>query len=154
MKFKRILCAVDFSPNSNAAFEQAVQLAKHNSAKLFLLHAIEVQPLVSQWMATDGLSDLILDIEQKAKESLESLQNSESADLAELSIQSEITSGRAYSEILENARVWKADLIVMGARGAGSLEEIPLGNTVQRVLHDADCSVLVVKAQAGSERIP
>jgi universal stress protein A len=146
MKFKRILCAVDFSPNSNAAFDQAVQLAKHNSAKLFLLHAIEVQPLVSQWMATDGLSDLILEIEQKAKESLEALQNSESSDLTELSIQSEITSGRAYSEILENARVWKSDLIVMGARGAGSLEEIPLGNTVHRVLQDADCSVLVVKA--------
>ncbi|UCF35549.1 MAG: universal stress protein [Acidobacteriota bacterium] len=145
MSFKRILCAVDFSPRSNQAFDEAVQLAQANKAKLFILHAIEVQPLASGWFEPDGLSDLTLQVEEKAKQSLEALQNSVADQLAKLSVHSEITSGRAFTEILENARVWDADLIVMGGTGFGALEDLPLGSTVNRVLNEADCSVLVVK---------
>lgn len=149
MPFKRILCAVDFSPYSTAAFREAVRLVATNRAELFLLHAIEVHPLVSQWMAPDGLSDLTMHIEEKAKESMEELQNSESSRLSGVPVHVEITSGRAFTEILENSRVWEADLIVMGAQGEGALEDIPLGSTIQRVLQDAPCSVLVVKLEEG-----
>lgn len=147
MPFKRILCAVDFSSFSNAAFSEAVRLATANRAELFLLHAIEVHPLVTQWMAPDGLSDLTMQIEDAATKSMEQLQNRESDRLSGVPVHVEITSGRAFTEILENARVWEADLIVMGAQGEGALEDIPLGSTIQRVLQDANCSVLVVKQQ-------
>lgn len=145
MGYRRILCAVDFSDHSNEAFLEAVELAEKNSASLFLLHSLEVQPLLTQWLAPDGLSDLTIEIERKAQQSMDSLVNSVASRLGKLKIHTEITSGRAHAEILENASVWQADLIVMGARGAGSLEDAVLGSTVNRVLGDTECSVLVVK---------
>jgi nucleotide-binding universal stress UspA family protein len=145
MAYSRILCAVDFSDHSNEAFLEAIELAEKDSAALFLLHALEVQPLLTQWLATDGLSDLTMKIERKAQESMDSLVNSVGGRLERLKVHTEITSGRAHAEILENASVWRADLIVMGSRGAGSLEDAVLGSTVNRVLGDAECSVLVVK---------
>ena len=145
MSYSRILCAIDFSDHSNEAFLEALELAEKGSAALFLLHSLEVQPLLTQWLATDGLSDLTIEIERKAQQSMESLVNSVAGRIKRLQLHTEITSGRAHTEILENASVWQADLIVMGARGAGSLEDAVLGSTVNRVLSDTECSVLVVK---------
>lgn len=145
MSFKKILCAVDFSEASIAAFNRAADLAHLNSADLFVLHALEVQPLVSQWIAPDGLSDLTMEIENKAQAAMDHLKESAHGKLQGLELHTEITAGRAFTEILENARVWEADLIVMGAAGAGALEDAVLGSTVGRVLDEAECSVLVVK---------
>ncbi len=145
MPYKRILCAVDFSDHSNAAFYRALDLAERSEAKLFLLHALEVQPLLSRWMAHEGLSRLTMEIEAKAQEALDSLTENVQERLANLHVRTEITSGKAFVEILENALVWNADLIVLGARGAGSLEDAVLGRTVDRVVADAECSVLIVR---------
>lgn len=144
MSFRRILCAVDFSPESVSAFHQAVDLARSNSAKLFMLHAVEIQPVVSQWLEPDNLGEATLNMERRAKDSMESLLNS-LPDMDQLSIHTEIDSGRAYVEILENARVWDADLIVLGARGTGSIEDVIMGSTTERVMKDAECSVLIVR---------
>lgn len=144
MAYRRVLCAVDFSDHSNAAFYRAIEVAEKFSASLLLLHALEVQPLAT-WITPEGLSDLTMEIERKAQEAMDSLVEPVQGRLEPLNVRTEITSGRAYAEILENARVWKADLIVMGARGGGALEDAPLGSTVDRVVSDADCSVLVVK---------
>ena len=146
MPFKKILCAVDFSDQSNAAFRHAVDMAEKSSASLFILHALEVQPLVAQWVAPEGLSDLTMEIEHRAQQAMDSLQDSLGAKLSKLKVKTEITSGRAFTEIIENARVWGADLIVMGGQGAGALEDVPLGSTVDRVLADSSCSVLVVRS--------
>jgi nucleotide-binding universal stress UspA family protein len=144
MAYRRILCAVDFSDRSNTAFYRAIEAAQKYSASLFILHALEVHPLTT-WITPEGLSELTMEIEHKAQDAMDSLVSSVEGQLEHLNVRTEITSGRAYSEILENARVWNADLIVMGARGTGALEEGPLGSTVDRVVNDAECSVLVVK---------
>ena len=44
MPFKRILCAVDFSPDSVEAFRIAVELTRLYSASLHVLHVLEAQP--------------------------------------------------------------------------------------------------------------
>lgn len=145
MPYRRILCAVDFSDHSNAAFYRALDLAERSEAKLFLLHALEVQPLLSRWLEREGLSQLTIQVEAKAQEALKALTESVRTRLAKLDAKTEITSGKAFVEILENALVWRADLIVLGARGAGALEDAVLGRTVDRVVADAECSVLIVR---------
>jgi nucleotide-binding universal stress UspA family protein len=51
--------------------------------------------------------------------------------------------GRPAHEILKAAR--HAGLIVVGARGLGSVERLLLGSVSEQVLHRASCPVLVVR---------
>ena len=53
--------------------------------------------------------------------------------------------------IVERARKWRAQVIVLGSRGRGSLQSALLGSVSRDVMHAADCSVLVVK---GTVRAP
>ncbi len=48
--------------------------------------------------------------------------------------------------ILESSSGWKADLIVVGARGHGSIERLLLGSVSRAVVHGAHLPVLVVRA--------
>jgi nucleotide-binding universal stress UspA family protein len=55
--------------------------------------------------------------------------------------------GSPAEEILEEARVWPADLIVLGSHGHGGLRSLVLGSVASRVMHHAQCSVEVVRAR-------
>jgi len=53
---------------------------------------------------------------------------------------------RAYKAVLKHVAASKADLIVMGAQGAGGLELMLYGSNTQNVLRAAPCPVLTVHA--------
>jgi nucleotide-binding universal stress UspA family protein len=53
--------------------------------------------------------------------------------------------GRAASAIVEEARAWKADLIVLGSRGHGPIAAMLLGSTSAEVVDHAPCAVLIVR---------
>jgi nucleotide-binding universal stress UspA family protein len=47
--------------------------------------------------------------------------------------------------ILETAKAFGAELIVMGARSLGIVERFALGSVSTKVMHDAGCDILIVK---------
>jgi nucleotide-binding universal stress UspA family protein len=145
MPFKRILCGVDFSEASLRAFHVAVKLAQQNKGALHVLHVIEARPVVPGWLPAKGLSEMTLLLEEKATEAMQKLVDSSQRKLKDIKITSEVTNGRGFVEIDNRARDWKADLIVVGARGAASLEETFAGGTAENVMRQAPCSVLVVR---------
>ena len=137
MKIERILCAVDFSPDSLEAFSLALKLARLHSGTLLVFHVIEAQPTV--------LPDALIMINKKANDAMAQLIASARDELERTAISSEVTSGRAYVEIVNRAREWKANLVVLGARGVTSLEEVIVGGTAESVVREAPCSVLVAR---------
>jgi nucleotide-binding universal stress UspA family protein len=143
MGFERILCAVDFSDGSLAALKSAVELAQGDSRRLFILHVSEAQPVFSQWLTPDRLGEITVELQEAAKESMDELLDS--AQLEDVSVETEITNGRAFVEIIKKAREWKADLVVLGAKGMASLDQIVMGSTAERVMKESACSVLIVK---------
>jgi nucleotide-binding universal stress UspA family protein len=54
--------------------------------------------------------------------------------------------------ILESAAEWKADLVVVGARGHGSLERFLLGSVSRAVVHGTHLPVLVARAAPPADR--
>lgn len=53
--------------------------------------------------------------------------------------------GEPSQQIMEAVKRHKAHLIVMGTHGYGALGRAVMGSIAQRVLHDADVPVLMVK---------
>jgi universal stress protein A len=135
--FTRILCAVDFSGGSMEAFGVAVKMARLNAAALHLFHVIEAQPA--------GPAEVLIEILRKANAAMEGLVAAAQSSLKGLACTTEVASGRAFDEIVRRGREWKADLIVLGAKGTTSLEEIIIGGTAERVTKEASCSVLVAR---------
>ena len=139
MPFKRILTADDFSPNSLEAFRVAAEMASVHSAALHLLHVIEALP--------SGPGEATMEFVQKANEAVEQLVASLQPGLDKVILTTEVASGRAFDEIVNRARDWRADLIALGTKGSTSLEEIFLGGTAEHVIKESSCSVLIVRPE-------
>lgn len=154
MAFVRILCGVDFSKGSLAAFQQAVELTRLGAGSLCIFHSIEAQPVVSDLPGIDEMGEMAIKLEEKAFDALESLIESSASALEGIPLTMEITTGRAFVEVLNHARNWSADLIVLGAEGAASLEQIVVGSTAERVMKGAQCSVLIVRQPLAQREEP
>jgi nucleotide-binding universal stress UspA family protein len=145
MTFARILCGIDFSQTSLAAYQQAVGLARMGKGSLCIIHTIEAQPFVSALFGVDEMGEMAVRLDEKATAALESLVASTAPALEGIPLTTEITAGRAFVEILNYAREWSADLIVLGAEGEASFGQIVVGSTAERVMKGAHCSVLIVR---------
>ncbi|HEV8712407.1 MAG TPA: universal stress protein [Candidatus Binatia bacterium] len=117
MKFKQVLCGVDFSPASVRAFETAVELARSSKAELHIMHVIEAEPVVSEWFPVRGVGEATMALEEKALTAMEALVAPSIRAFAGIPVTTEVTSGRAFVEILQRARDRKVDLIVLGQKG-------------------------------------
>ncbi len=53
--------------------------------------------------------------------------------------------GPAAAAIVQEARTWNADLVVVGTRGNGLMKRLLLGSTARSVLHHAAASVLIAR---------
>jgi hypothetical protein len=60
--------------------------------------------------------------------------------------QGELVQGRPAQTIVGVARQKGADLIVLGTHGRSGLERVLIGSVSERVIGQADCAVMVVKA--------
>lgn len=60
-------------------------------------------------------------------------------------ITSEVVMGSPNRVIIDAANEWKAELVVLGSHGRGFWGRVMLGSVSDAVLHQAPCSVLVVR---------
>ena len=58
--------------------------------------------------------------------------------------------GEPADAIVEHAKAWSADLIVVGSHGRTRMERFLTGSVATSVVKDAPCSVLIVKGAAKS----
>ena len=63
-----------------------------------------------------------------------------------------VLSGNPKEVILEEAKKWNADLIVVGSHGRRGFKRFLLGSVSEAVAMNAHCSVVVVRGPARSSR--
>jgi nucleotide-binding universal stress UspA family protein len=85
--------------------------------------------------------------EEKAKEVARRLAEKGAQELtkAGFTAESVFRIGNPAEEIIKVASKEKADLIVMGAKGLGTIDKVLLGSVSMQVLQYANCPVLVVR---------
>jgi len=144
MTINRILCCVDFSSNSEKAFDASIDLAEKYNAKLHLLHVLPpvVNPLVIDVdIAVPEVSSktIVLKLEEQMRE--------EYGNRISDSIDSIIAvrDGHVSSEILNYLHDEKIDIVVLGAYGLSGVELVLFGSVAKRVAHKAPCSVMIVR---------
>jgi universal stress protein A len=146
MNIKRILVATDFGPDSEAALNYALDLAKAVKASVDVLHVVESPLAAGMWASeiyTAEIAGLQINLERDAAEHLRRT----IADLSEPSVvlTGEVRTGRAANTIHEYADERGIDLIVMGTHGRTGVARLMMGSVAERVTRTAPCPVLVVR---------
>lgn len=139
-----LLALTDFSAPARHAADRAARLAHETGAQLTLLHAVPGTTLdeLRQWLgAGHGAEQQLL---KDAAERLQTLAN-ELAAARRVAVQTHLATGRVLDEIAREADALQADLVVLGARGAGFLRRLTLGTTCERLLRRSTRALLVVK---------
>jgi nucleotide-binding universal stress UspA family protein len=138
--FERILCAVDFSPASEAAVNAALRLARQTERQLVLFHVVDGPAPEDRsqypWLATHEY------YRNRAASALEQLQNQipgrdRGMVLARVSV------GNPASEIIRTAHRLRAQLLVIGARPRNRIARRLFGTTPV-LLRQATCPLLAV----------
>ncbi len=64
---------------------------------------------------------------------------------SEINVSCLVKSGTSDQVIIETAQEWNADLIVVGSHGRGFWGRVMIGSVSDSLVHNAPCSVLVVR---------
>jgi nucleotide-binding universal stress UspA family protein len=137
--FKRLLLAVDGSYNASQAAKLAGSLARELKVDLWIVTAFDpVPPYLGEPNMQNAINARMEMAEAVLKDTLKTV----GTITGEL--KTEVLEGPAAEAILKVAKTRQNDLIVMGARGLGTLSGILLGSQSQKVLHHSPCPVLVV----------
>jgi nucleotide-binding universal stress UspA family protein len=142
----KLLLAVDGSRYSAPAVEAAVARPWPPGSVVRLLTVEE--PAVPLAAAPEAV--LVSDVAAMARTSHETAQHAlrEARAILErgtLPVEVVIRQGDARRVIVDEAKAWGADLILMGSRGRTGLERIVMGSVAQYVVSHAPCSVEVVR---------
>jgi nucleotide-binding universal stress UspA family protein len=135
--FKVIIWATDDSSQAEQALPFAKDLAKAHGARLIIVHVNEI-------VAARGAGPVNVD-EDKVQAALgKQVEDLKQEGLDAKLQMGEVMAGGAAHVIAEIADKEKADLIVAGTRGHGPVSGLLLGSVTHRLLHIANCPVLVV----------
>ena len=142
--FTRILTAVDFSENSECAFDYALTLATQFNAELTIIHVInEPVDLRGFYVPHISFEQLEKEIEESAAKMMETFCRSKLGTFS--NYKTAIVTGIPYDEITAAAAKIDASLIVLGTHGRTGLDRILFGSTAERVVRSAGCPVLTVR---------
>ena len=145
--FTKILTAIDFSENSESAFDYALILATQFDAELTIIHVInEPVDLRGFYVPHISFEALEKEIEESAVKMMTEFCAARLGTFT--NYKTEIITGIPYEEITLAASRINASLIVIGTHGRTGLDRILFGSTAERVVRSAGCSVLTVRVKA------
>lgn len=142
----KILLAIDDSKFSKAALKSVLALASVPGTQVRVLHVVEPPTaLVARGMG--GYSSNLRMIWAEERRRAEALVGRAAKQLKEAGLRTSasVEIGEPRSKIVDIARKWHADLIVVGSHGRRGLDRFLMGSVSDAVVHHAPCSVQVVR---------
>lgn len=145
----KILIATDGSEFSKAAVAEGCKFFKPEDDEVMIVSAYEdAAPIAAEPFAISAeyyqkLEDAVREQAEEFVEQAESEVRSNFPSAA-LKLTTRVLCGAPDQQIIELARDWGADLIVVGSHGRGFWGRL-LGSVSTGVVHHAPCSVLIVR---------
>ena len=143
-RFQCVVACIDFSESSCRALEEASDLASRDGAKLVVLHVFH-----SPWNdlsyvppALEPFAEFAGRYRRSIEQRLADFCDKHGAGKAERRVLDHASPGIAAASFAREAR---ADLVVMGSRGAADARVTSIGSATERLLQETPCSVLSVR---------
>jgi nucleotide-binding universal stress UspA family protein len=150
MKFRRILAATDFSPESRAAARAGATLAAKHRGILWIAHAV---PTVID--SPGGLPRMYREMQAlvEADSNRHLSAAVRAASKPGVAARALDLRGSAADAIRRAAVSKKADLVVVGTHGRTGLPRLLVGSVAAKILATSPCPVLAVSRRAFSGRV-
>ena len=136
IRIRKILYPTDFSSYSNQAYFHAVALAENHGASLTILFVFTPELSLAGGEENDR---------RYWQNQLEQIRPVDPT----IPVHHVLLEGDPATEIVHYGRDAGIDLIVMGTHGRSGLERLLMGSVAEKVMREAQCSVLVVKLPKG-----
>lgn len=140
----RILVCCDGSPASGEAIESLARHPLGNNAEIMLVSVHSLVTLFRQDVL-QRMSEEWTREKQQAEEALtRSAEHLKNSGLPNVTVRIR-ESDDVSTEILELARSWKADLIMVGSTGRSQIDRFLLGSVSKRIVRHSPCSVWIAR---------
>lgn len=153
--YKHILIAIDDSPTSRAALDEAITLARLHGATLEITHAVD-ESLVEAFKAHGAALVNTDDLEKSLKTGAKALL----AEAHETALQAGITARsrllafpdtHVADQIATAVEHSGADLLVVGSHGRRGFRRFLLGSIAENLVRKIGISMLIVRGQPEHE---
>jgi nucleotide-binding universal stress UspA family protein len=145
----KILLAIDGSDGSMAAVKQVLARPWPAGSEVKILSVVELLTVVTPenfWVPDNYYLRLEQSLQEQARTAVERAEAQCQAAQSPLVVTTEIRNGVVNDTIVEEAKHWGADWIVLGSHGYRGLQKLWYGSVSQAVAALAPCSVEIVRA--------
>ena len=140
---RHLLVPIDYSETSLNALNLAVSMSLRHDAVIRLVHVINPSQYIFSWGANALVDQSREVVVENERQKLQKIADSITADsLVRCSV--ECRTGVVSETIVETARAFEADVVIMGTHGTSGIREYFMGSEAYRVVKTATCPVLTV----------
>jgi nucleotide-binding universal stress UspA family protein len=144
---KLILSPIDFSDSSHGALDVAADFATRLGAELLLVHVVPAIPDLPENVSILKEGEYDQSLQDAATKRLSDL----AAKLAQKNVKARTEVGNANDvgmELVRSAERNHADMIIIATHGMTGWHKIAFGSVAEKVVKQASCPVLVLRANA------
>lgn len=154
MTYKRILVPVDGSPPSTKGMMEAIRIAKGDrGARVLLLHVVEEFAALSSPEIGVDIGPVLDAMRAGGRKTLARIERRARSTGARTETRlAENFGARVADTIVEQAKRWRADLIVMGTHGRRGVQRALVGSDAELVVRYSPVPVLLVPARGRGRR--
>ena len=150
----KVLIATDTTPNGGAAVRAAAHRNWPRGTALRVVSVIESPPIIYP-VASEFVGGTMYESTPEARKEVEDylVKQARRVRRLGLKISHTVLLGLPADEIIKAAKVWDADLIMVGSRGQRRFSRFLLGSVALRVASLAPCSVEIVREDGGKAKL-
>jgi nucleotide-binding universal stress UspA family protein len=154
----KILLATDGSSFSRKAVEKCCEFVNFGEqSEIKIISTVErISPMAAEPFAISA--DYYIQVEDHLRKAAKEAVSEAEKMIAEkcagknVSVSSEVFTGNVKQSIVDEAKKFGADLIIVGSHGYGFFDRMLLGSVSDFVAHHAPCSVLIVRPENGGKQ--
>jgi nucleotide-binding universal stress UspA family protein len=141
---KRILVPTDCSPGAAAAAAVAAQMAVDLHASIDVVTVVDTSPLTEAYGDVAFRTQRIGEIRAVAHGHATAFARHHFAQVPEVNVH--VRDGNTFLEILQAARDFRSDLIIMGTHGRTGIAHLVIGSVAEKVMRTSSVPVMTVRA--------